>query len=256
MQPPDNNDHHVINKLIIAMKNSVLKYLTIFSFLLFYSNIYAQDWENTLNVNGINKIKIVGNINLNIIQSDKEVLSIRAKGFEENEVIYRVSDSTLIFYTKNSKGLLGTVFRGEAKVDAKLHLKSLKSLIASDNVNIYNKDKLSTNEILITSSKSQINLNLNTNNINIKSSDKSSMRIEGKTDSINISCSDNGTVNCANLLAIDCRVKISDGSNVKVQASKTLNLFAADGSEIIYSGKASVINKEAKGGSRIIRTEK
>jgi hypothetical protein len=98
---------------------------------------------------------------------------------------------------------------------------------------------------------SNINLEGNRNNVDIRASDASHVTLKGAGGNIIISASDASHVDLTDFTSQDVTIKATDASNVVVNASGTLNADAEDASVIPYYGNPTVGDTHTSDASKI-----
>jgi len=134
----------------------------------------------------------------------------------------------------------------------KIHLSvlDLKGVKASGGSDVESKDLIKVANLnLVCSGGSDINMEIETNELKCKASGGSDCNLSGKVSILRAEASGGSDINAFKLESEECYVQVSGGSDANVFVTKKLHAKASGGSDISYKGNPHPINAKMSGGS-------
>ena len=191
-------------------------------------------------------IEVSNAIELTITQSDKKEVSVEA----DDNLIKHIT-------TKVENGVLIVACDYNSFVDIKskkvmVKMPFVEGIQASSASSVKSTNVLKgTNVTINGASASDINVNIESENINCKTSAGSAVAIQGKALKFETNSSSGGSVNAEELLANDVIANASSGGSINVHPIVSLNADASSGGSINYNTNPKTIQKKSSSGGSI-----
>lgn len=204
------------------------------------------------------KIEAHNNIDVTVEQSDEIEVIVQTDAVFQKEITTEVKDGTLIIGCKQSKSsfsIFGYKCNYTKNIPVKkviVRLPKIEVLEANSAATIENIGVLKSENIsLSTSSAAKMDVNIESDIINAKSSSGSSLKIKGLALQLEISASSGSTIDAEELLANDIFAESSSGASVSVHPIVSLKADASSGSSIHYNSAPKTIEKKSHSGGSI-----
>lgn len=182
-------------------------------------------------------IEVSEGLSVYLTPSAHESISVEADENLQDLIITEVENSVLRIHTKEN-------IASYTSKKVVVYFKNINRIKASSGSLINATTPLVTKDLNIeTSSGGTVNLNVNTANLDCKSSSGSNLVISGKTLNFTAEASSGSSINATDLTAEISNVKTSSGANISVNTSKKITAEATSGSQINYLGNPEVLNK-------------
>ncbi len=185
----------------------------------------------------INAIKISNGLELFLIESHLQVVSVEADENLQEHIITELIDGTL--YIKTNKNI-----KNAKSKKVTIAFVELEGLQASSGATVKGlSNMLSNNLYLKASSGSQMNLSIMAKDLIVESSSGSIINLRGQARKFNSKASSGSSINASDLEAIYCTSKASSGSEIILNIKGTLDAKASSGGSIKYYGEPEVVNQ-------------
>jgi hypothetical protein len=194
----------------------ILIYLTI-NALVGFTALYAQTSE-TRRFGGFDKLKLEGAAEIILIQGNQESALIEMQNLNSEEVITEVKNQTLLISQENSRK-----DRRNTRLKITLTFKQLKEIKVEGASSITTQNILKTADLKINiQGAGSLNLQVDTQKIDIYSAGAGSLQISGKTNYEQIVLAGAGSINALKLEAERSNVELNGVGNLSVFAKKEL----------------------------------
>ena len=191
-------------------------------------------------------VKVSNVIDLVIEQADTKEIIVEADDNLQKEIVTKVENGTLVISCKFSS------FRNVTMKKVTVKMPVINKLEASSASSIESKNVIAGQDVeLETSSAATMNLNIESDNIEARSSRGSSITIEGKSLKTSFRASSGASVNAGKLLANDIEADASSGGSLEVHPILSLKAGASSGGSINYNNVPKTIEKTASSGGSI-----
>jgi len=199
--------------------------------------------EVTKNLGDFDQLKVFDRIQVTLVPSTENRIELRGPRTSDVEFVTK-GDQLKI--RMRATGMLG----GE-DIKATLYFKTLNDIDASEGATITISETIKTPKMTVTAKEgAQIELNLDVNNLDVKSVTGAQINLAGKTDNLEIVVGTGGTVDAKSLTARQADVSVNAGGEVDVTASDFVDANVKAGGNIRIFGNPKQVNKKtALGGS-------
>ncbi len=203
---------------------------------------------DTRTVNGsFSSIKASEGLHVHLTQDSSEGITVEADENIQDLIITEVVDDVLKIHTQQNIG----------KASSKkvyVSFKNISGISSSSGSNVYSTNALVTDNLEIrTSSGSNMKLNVKTPHLNCKSSSGSNLRLSGNASKIIAEASSGSNIKASNLITESSHVKASSGANIAVNTSKELTAQASSGGYIKYYGDPEKVSKKNSSSGSIVK---
>ncbi len=191
-------------------------------------------------------IEVNSAIELSIEQSNETEIVVEADDNLQTSIITEVKNGKLII----SSGPHLSIRNGTRKV--KVKMPSIEILEASSASSIDSRTPLKGNQIYIkASSAANINLDLEMDAINCKSSSGSTIKLKGLALQLDTQASSGSNTECFRLLTNEVIADASSGASIEVHPVLSLKAEASSGASIAYNIVPKTLQKKASSGGSI-----
>lgn len=195
-------------------------------------NVFSKE----RNIHPFHGISVENGIDVFITQTNKEKLLLSADENLHEIIITEVQNGILKIGSKENIKRAATL-----KID--LEYINLDYIQISSAGDVKGNNKLSTEDIEIRlSSAGDLDLELDAIKINCKISSSGDASLAGTTKYFDAELSSAGDLNAFNLIAEDCKVRVSSAGNARVYGTKTFDLAASSAGDIRYKGEGKIEN--------------
>lgn len=230
---------------------------TLFSTLLFFTiglTSFAQVifgsgnvTETTRSFKGITSLEIKGHFIVELVQGNKEELTIKTDDNMHQYVLTELKDGKLSISLQKGK---------YKKVKSKvltLYYKDLSSITNLGSGDINTKNQLSTGTLNVNLVGSgDVDLNLSVTELNVDVSGSGDVDLLGNTLKLNITQFGSGDVRAYNLQAQDVTVNKTGSGNARVVANSSLTGNVAGSGDLMYKGNATA-SVSANGSGEVLK---
>ena len=236
-------------------KKPVMKYLFICLFIIFSSQIFAQ--ETVINdknaevrdVASFTGIKVSGGIDIYLSQSNDYSLAVSASDEKYTNDIK----------TEVKNGILHISYEGcfmhnagNKKLRAYISFKNLESLEGSGASDFYINGSFSLNNLLVKlSGASDIKGNVMITNLSLDLSGASTVKINGAVQNLRLTASGASDIKNYDLKVENCVAKISGASDVRITVTNSIQASASGASTLFYHGDPAKRDVASSGASSI-----
>lgn len=219
---------------------------TVLSFLLFSCNF---DF-NITGVQGNGKVKLEDrNVNepfhaikashgldVYVTQGTEESIVVEADENLHDLIKTKVKDNTLHIYAKKNIG-------HATSKKIMISFKDISAISSSSGSDVVSTNTITSDSLeLNTSSGSDMELKINTTQLNCNSSSGSDLKLSGVTKNLIANASSGSDIRAGDLKAESSKVQASSGADITVNTAKELTASASSGGDITYYGSPDVIN--------------
>lgn len=185
-------------------------------------------------------------IELTIEQSDKSEILVEADDNLQSSIITEVKNGRLII---SSEPYLN-IRNGTRKV--KVTMPTIENLEASSASSIHSLNTIKGNQIYIkASSAAQINLDLEMESINCKTSSAANLNLKGLAFKLDAQASSGSSNDCSEMLTNEVIADASSGSSINVHPIVSLKAEASSGASINYNSVPKKFEKNSSSGGSI-----
>lgn len=139
---------------------------------------------------------------------------------------------------------------GRATKNIYVTLPKITELSSSSGADLIAQNSIETDKIeLDASSGSDIEVQVNANEVVAEASSGADIKVSGRTDILYADASSGSDIKARNLVAKRCNADASSGADISVNVSESLTADASSGADISYSGDADVTKKKSVSGS-------
>ena len=208
-------------------------------------------FENVEEISGVSRLKISGVINLTLIQSDQESISI--EGSEELSERFKVSQQgdLLELELKESKG---NFFTDKKNLNVTLSIADLKEFEFEGVGNIKTQSAFNVERVNIRGEGvGNINLEFNADLIDADLDLMGNLTLKGKSERFNLENEGIGNIDASGLTAQYVDLKSSGIGRVSVHCEGELSLEVSGIGEVKYTGYPKVIKEDVSGIGKVSR---
>ena len=203
-------------------------------------------------VTGYHAIHISGGIDLYLSQGDEAVAVSAADLSDRDRIVTEVENGVLQVHMAGQGMHWGS--RGDRKLKAYVSFKQLDGLNASGGSDIFIESGIRTDKLdLGLSGGSDLKGKMTVRELAIIQGGGSDIYLGGEVTHLSVHATGGSDFHGYDLLAEECRVEASGGSDIQVTASKELSINASGGSDVYYKGAAMIRDQHASGSSSITK---
>lgn len=190
-------------------------------------------------------LKVAQGINLFVRMDSEATISVEADENVIEHIKTEISDGLLNIYIKGF-----SIYSSTKNVY--VTLPNLSSIKASSGSSVISENLLMSDDLNITSSSgSEIQLDVDTENIQTTASSGSSINIKGKTIISMVESSSGSSIQVSNLKSKKTTAVASSGSSISLYSTQELIAKASSGSSIHYKGNPEIVNKKTSSGGNV-----
>jgi len=207
-------------------------------------------FEEVRDISGVSRLKISGIINLTLIQSDQESISIEGGQDLSDRLEIRQQGDLLELELEDAKG---NFFKDE-KLDIVLSISDLKEFEFEGVGNIKTQSGFQVEDISIRGEGvGNINMDITADQIDADLNLMGNMTLKGKTERFNLENEGIGNIDASGLTAQNVDLKSSGIGRVSVHCEGELSLEVSGIGEVKYTGHPTVIKEEVSGIGKVSR---
>ncbi|MGB1231656.1 MAG: head GIN domain-containing protein [Winogradskyella sp.] len=216
--------------------------------LLMVSCNFSMDFGNGVSGNGhvvstnrtisteFKEIKVSQGLDLYITQSNDVSLSVEADENLHDLIMTDVENNVLKIYTTEN-------IRSASSKKIVLHIKAISVINATSGSDVFATNTIEADELeLNTTSGADIELKVNTKQLNCTSTSGSDIKLSGQTEQFYAVATSGSDIKASNLNAETSNVKATSGADIFVTTTKALTAKATSGGDVRYSGNPETIN--------------
>jgi hypothetical protein len=223
---------------------------------LFLAQAYSQKVVHDPNVqvrqvSGYHGIEVSGGIDLYLSSGDEAVAVSAKETSVRDRIKTEVKDGVLKIYY-DWKDMKNWNFSGNKGLKAYVSYKTLDLLIASGGSEVKVDGSIQAGKLQIRlSGGSDFTGKVNVSTLDIDQSGGSDMDISGTAGLVDINASGGCDINGYDLIADNCKVHASGGSDITITVNKVLSAEASGASDIHWKGTATVEKSTASGSGSV-----
>ena len=200
---------------------------------------------------GFHGVYISSGIDLYLSQGSEEAVAVSADDPEIREKIQvEVKEGILQIYIDNHGFHWGTW--GNRHMKAYVSIKTIDQLHASGGSDVYIQDPIHSEQLKMNlSGGSDLHGKLNIGELTIHQSGGSDSYVSGTATTLDINTSGGSDYHGYDLVADNCKVDASGGSDAYLTVNKELTASASGGSDVHYKGNGVVRSSQASGSGSI-----
>lgn len=203
-------------------------------------------------VTGYHAIHISGGIDLYLSQGDEAVAVSAADLSDRDRIVTEVENGVLQVHMAGQRMHWGSW--GDRKLKAYVSFKQLDGLNASGGSDIFIESGIRTDKLdLGLSGGSDLKGKMTVRELAIIQGGGSDIYLGGEVTHLSVHATGGSDFHGYDLLAEECRVDASGGSDIQITASKELSINASGGSDVYYKGAAMIKDQHASGSSSITK---
>jgi hypothetical protein len=205
-----------------------VKFLLIASLL--SSVLFAGEWEKR-ELSYFDKIKVSGNIRVQLVQSDEPWLEIRDACCDMSDLKIEVDGSTLVI--NNDKGLIK-----DEEFDIIVHYPILRSLKAQVGANVKSKEWLESQFLKLTvTTGADVNLGIKAEELDLEATTGAMVYVDGSAERLLAVSNTGAVVEMDHFEAKFGDIKAHTGGVIETLVTERLKATAGTGGEIQNNGK-------------------
>tara|TARA_R110002049_G_scaffold71664_7_gene184492 strand:+ start:1906 stop:2622 length:717 start_codon:yes stop_codon:yes gene_type:complete len=182
-------------------------------------------------------IKATEGLNVYLTQNDTESITVEADENLQELIITEVENGVLKIHTKENIG------RSKSK-KITVNFKDISSIISTSGSDVFSTNTINADNLeLKSTSGSDMKLEVNTSVLNCKATSGSDLKISGKTQNLIAEATSGSDIKAGDLIAESSEVKATSGADITVNTSKKLTAKATSGGDIKYYGNPETVEK-------------
>ncbi|MGL4597612.1 MAG: head GIN domain-containing protein [Bacteroidia bacterium] len=218
------------------------KILTAFLLLTGLASMQAQMTEER-SVADFSNIRTAGAVRVEVMQSDKNSVSLVGEANDFKKTTTVVLDGTLLI-------------EGEGGALVKVNIKQLNKIETTGGSSVKSTNQLQSPVLTIESSGgSKAKLQVNTPELNVQSSGASEVKLSGTAPQTNFAASGASSIRAYELQTDRAKVTSSGAANVRLTVSTSINAEASGSSSVRYQGNPTDVKADASGAGSITKRE-
>ena len=195
-------------------------------------------------------IKISAGIDLYLSQSPTEGLAVSASSSEYRDKIVTEVENGILKISLGDQGTWGIGNWGNHKMKAYVSAKNIDLLTASGGSDVFIDGILQVDKLKVQlSGGSDLLGKLVVDDLTVNASGGSDAKVTGSANHLNINISGGSDFKGADLIAENCIIHASGGSDAFIHVNKDLESHASGGSDIRYTGSPTTKNSSSGDGS-------
>jgi len=203
-------------------------------------------------VKGFHAIQISNGIDLYLTQGEEAVVVSASAVSDRDKIITEVNNGVLQIHLPENGLHWGTW--GDRKLKAYISVKQLDALKASGGSDVFIERTIHADKLdLGLSGGSDLKGKMTVGELWIVQSGGSDIYLGGDVTRLSVHASGGSDFHGYDLIAGDCHIEASGGSDIQVTANKELSVNASGGSDVYYKGNASLRDQHASGSSSITK---
>lgn len=206
------------------------------------NGIYTTEKRNL----SANKIKVEGNLDIQIAQSNEPGVNIKADANLLEYITTELEDESLVIKTKRKYKLVS-----ENPIIVEVNTALLKSISIAGKSNVKGLTKFEGGEKLDIkiAGKGNVQLAVNTPKVEVKLAGVGEINLEGETKDIIVKISGSGNFKGKNLKAENATIKIAGSGDASVFASENLDVKISGSGNVEYIGSPNIDQKISGSGT-------
>jgi hypothetical protein len=204
-------------------------------------NVTTTDRE----LNGeFNAIEVSRGLDVYLTQGETEGVRVQADENLQDIIIAEIDNGVLNIYAEENIG-------SAASKKIMVNFKNIDRISTSSGSDVVSTNLITANNLEIyTSSGSDVELEIEVENLICESSSGSDIELSGTTNTFNAQASSGSDIKASKLKAVTTKAKANSGADITVNTSKELTASANSGGDIKYYGNPDKVEKnDAPSGS-------
>lgn len=226
-----------LTKLIVAALLGVLLTSCNFDFNLgVKGNGNVTSTDRTLNED-FNAIEVSRGLDVYLTQGETESIRVQADENLQNIIIAEVDNGVLNIYANEN-------ISSAASKKVMVNFKTIERISSSSGSDVVSTNIITANELEIyTSSGSDVELEVDVENLICESSSGSDIKLSGTTNTFRADATSGSDIKAAKLKALKTKANANSGADITVNTSKELTASANSGGDINYYGNPDKVEK-------------
>ena len=181
-------------------------------------------------------IKASHGLDVYLTQGNEESIVVEADENLHDLIKTEVKNNTLHIYAEKNIG-----HASSKKI--MVSFKDVSAISSSSGSDVVSTNTISADHLeLNTSSGSDMDLKINTTQLNCSSSSGSDLKLSGMTKTLVANASSGSDIKAGNLKAESSKVQASSGADITINTAKELTASASSGGDVTYYGNPDVLN--------------
>ncbi len=207
-------------------------------------NVIAQDKQEKT-VEPFTGLTTSGAVNVKYRNSDTSQVILKGTADDFGKIEFYTKENTLFITSKGNIQDPLTVYVSGNK---------LKEVDASGASSVRSSDILKVPQFhLSTSGASNVNLNLNSDKVEVVATGASDVNLKGNTRYLNVVATGASNLKAYELVSDTCEVNASGASNAKLNASQKITINATGASNVKFKGDPKTVSAEGSSASKIMK---
>ena len=220
--------------------------------LLFTSSIsFSQKKE----MNPFSAIDVFGPFQIELIKSDKEGVDMQTFNVDKNDLTIEVHRGVLELKLRSRHFFTdwdSDKFKKEPRIKTKIYYKELDEIKVAAGATIRSEEAITGKKLIVEGTMgAELELTTIAETIYVRSSMGATVELRGKTDFLEVKGNMGAVINASRLESKSAYVKASMGSDITIFASEEVDIDAAMGASVRYSGNPVVRHTNRKIGADI-----
>jgi hypothetical protein len=233
-----------------------MKKISVLLFCLISLAGYSQKQE----LNPFTEIDVFGPFQIELIKSDKEAIDMEVINVDKNDLTVEVHRGQLVLKLRTRHFFSdwdSDKFRKEPRIKTKIYYKELDELKIAAGGTIESAEAVQSKKLVIEGSMgSEIDLITSSETIYVRASMGATVNLRGQTDFLEVKANMGSVLNANRLESKSAYVKASMGSDVSIYASEEIDIDAAMGASVRYSGEPTVRHTNTKIGADVQKRDR
>lgn len=236
----------------LGSKETVMKKIRMaFVLSLLTTVVFAQQEP----LNPFTAIDVFGPFQIELIKSDREAIDMQAINVDKDDLTVEVHRGELVLKLRSRHFLTdwdSDKFRKEPRIKTKIYYKELDELKIAAGGTVESSEPIKSKKLVIEGSMgAEIDLATKAETMYVRTSMGATVNLRGQTDFLEVKANMGGVLNANRLESKSAYVKANMGSDVSIFASEEVDIDAAMGASVRYSGEPTVRHTNRKIGADI-----
>lgn len=206
-------------------------------------------------MNPFTAIDVFGPFQIELIQSDKEGIDMQVYNVDTKDLTVEVHRGVLELKLRTRHFLSdwdSDKFKKEPRIKTKIYYKELDEIKIAAGATIKSDEAIKGKKLIVEGTMgAEVELITVAETMYVRSSMGATVELRGKTDFLEVKASMGAVINASRLESKSAYVKASMGSDVNIFASEEVDIDAAMGASVRYSGDPTVRHTNRKIGADI-----
>jgi hypothetical protein len=211
-------------------------------------------------LNPFTAIDVFGPFQIELIKSDQEAVEMQAINVDKDDLTVEVHRGQLVLKLRSRHFLTdwdSDKFRKEPRIKTKIYYKDLDELKISAGGSIESAEAIKSKKLVIEGSMgAEIDLSTAAETMYVRTSMGATVNLRGQTDFLEVKANMGGVLNANRLESKSAYVKANMGADVSIFASEEVDIDAAMGASVRYSGEPTVRHTNTKIGADVRKRDR